>query len=107
MLELAQYDFDIIYRPGIDNADADALSRQAWNIGEDGPWKPAEMEKNEQDLLRAAESQLVGGDVGTSPTEEGREQREGRKKGVHTGCGAQQKMEGVNHRELGGNHLSD
>ena len=51
MLELAQYDFDIIYRPGIDNADADALSRQAWNIGEDGPWKPAELEKNEQDLL--------------------------------------------------------
>ena len=36
-----------------------------------------------------------------------REQREEGKKGVHTGCGAQQKVAGVNHTGLGGNHLSD
>ena len=49
--------------------------------------------------------------VGTNPTdmekEEGGEQREEGKKGVHTGCGAQQKVAGVNHTGPGGNHLSD
>ena len=104
LLELAQFDFEIIYRPGIENADADALSRQAWNIGEDA-WRPAEEEEqNEQDLLRAAKSQLVGGDVGTSPTE-----------GVnhsglgvgHSGLGVSHSGLGVNHSGLGVNHLSN
>ena len=112
MLQLAQFDFDIIYRPGKDNLDADALSRQAWGMGEDGPWRPAEEERKQDDKLRSASiSQVVGGDVGTNPTdmekEEGGEQREEGKKGVHTGCGAQQKVAGVNHTGLGGNHLSD
>ena len=114
MIQLQQYDFSIEYRPGTENADADALSRQAWDSGEGDPWRPAAVLGHEDEELRAAPiSQVVGGDVGTSPTdmekekEEGREQREGRKKGAHTGCGAQQKVDGVNHIGLGGNHLSD
>ena len=77
MLQLLQYDFSIIYRPGVEHLDADALSRQAWKSTEGDPWRPAailqreEKEQEETDELRAApNSQLVGGDVGTSPTEE-------------------------------------
>ena len=65
------------YRPGVEHLDADALSRQAWKSTEGDPWRPAailqreEMEQEEADKLRAAtNSQLVGGDVGTSPTGE-------------------------------------
>ena len=68
LLQLAQFDFEITYRPGIENCDADALSRQAWNISEEDPWKPAEEEEQtEQDLLRAANSQIVGGRCGDQP----------------------------------------
>ena len=77
MLQLLQYDFSIEYRPGVEHLDADALSRQAWKSTEGDPWRPAailqreEKEQEEADKLRAAtNSQLVGGDVGTSPTGE-------------------------------------
>ena len=75
MLQLQQFDFTIIYRPGAEHLDADALSRQAWQSSEGDPWRPAaifqreEKEQEEADELRAApNSQVVGGDVGTSPT---------------------------------------
>ena len=38
MLQLLQFDFVIEYRPGVENGDADALSRQAWDTGVDGHW---------------------------------------------------------------------
>ena len=38
MLQLLEYDFSIVYRPGAMNQDADALSRQAWNSSEGDPW---------------------------------------------------------------------
>ena len=80
MQQLLQYDFSTQYRPGVEHLDADALSRPAGD-----PWRPTvilqreeneqeQREENEQektDELRAApKSQLVGGDVGTSPTDE-------------------------------------
>ena len=75
MLQLQQFDFSIVYRPGAEHLDADALSRQAWQSSDSDPWKPAailqreEMEQAEADELRAApKPQVVGGDVGTSPT---------------------------------------
>ena len=75
MLQLLQFDFTIVYRPGVEHLDADALSRQAWQSSEGDPWRPAailqreERKQEEADELRAApNSQLVGGDVGTSPT---------------------------------------
>ena len=37
MLQLLEYDFSIAYRPGREHADADALSRQAWDTRKDGP----------------------------------------------------------------------
>ena len=71
--------------PGVEHLDADALSRQAWKSTEGDPWRPdailqrEEKEQEEADKLRAAtNSQLVGGDVGTSPTDE-KKQKEPRK----------------------------
>ena len=85
MQQLLQYDFSIEYQPGVEHLDADALSRQAWQSSEGDPWRPAailqreEKEQEEADKLRAAtNSQLVGGDVGTSPTGE-KKQKEPRK----------------------------
>ena len=73
MLQLQQFDFVIKYRPGVENGDADALSRQAWDSGVDGHWlTELDARGHEEDGpgLRAAPSLLVGGDVGTeSPTE--------------------------------------
>ena len=75
MQQLLQYDFSIQYRPGVEHLDADALSRP-----EGDPWRPTailqreEKEHEKTDELRAApKSQLVGGDVGTSPTDEKKE----------------------------------
>ena len=71
--------------PGMEHLNADALSRQAWKSTEGDPWRPdailqrEEKEQEEADKLRAAtNSQLVGGDVGTSPTGE-KKQKEPRK----------------------------
>ena len=76
MLQLLQFDFSIVYRPGAEHLDADALSRQAWKSDEGDPWRPAAvLQREEKELeetvkLRAApKSHLVGGDVGSSPTE--------------------------------------
>ena len=66
MLQLLEYDFTIEYRPGSQNQDADALSRQAWDSSEGDPWRPAVMEAEESMELRAASViSRVGGDVGT------------------------------------------
>ena len=71
MLQLLQFDFSIEYRPGQENGDADALSRQAWDSRTDDPWQQLAGGREEDGPgLRAAPSFGVGGDVGTeSPTE--------------------------------------
>ena len=68
MLQLLEFDFTIEYRPGRENSDADALSRQAWDTRVGGPWQtePGLEEIGSDDSgLRAAPSLVVGGDVGT------------------------------------------
>ena len=60
MLKLQEFDLEIIYKPGKENADADGLSRQAWS-SEDCLVK---------EQPRAVVISQVGGDVGTNPTEE-------------------------------------
>ena len=85
MLQLLQYDFSIIYRPGVEHLDADALSRQAWKSSEGDPWRPAAVLQREElrdvvdstGLRAAPNSQLVGGDVGTTPTIESSVQKQG------------------------------
>ena len=67
MLQLLEFDFTILYRPGSQNQDADALSRQAWESEDGDPWRPAVKEKEEQ-LRAAGAASLVGGDVGTVRT---------------------------------------
>ena len=72
MLQLLEFDFAIVYRPGDQNQDADALSRQAWDTGEGDPWRPAaetETEEHEEQLRAAATISVVGGDVGTAHIE--------------------------------------
>ena len=65
MLQLLEYDFTIVYRPGAMNQDADALSRQAWSSSEGDPWRPAAVEAEEIQLRTATKVSVVGGDVGT------------------------------------------
>ena len=67
MLQLLEFDFCIIYRPGDQNQDADALSRQAWDTGEGDPWRSAAENEKEEQLRAATEISVVGGDVGTAP----------------------------------------
>ena len=74
MLQLLQFDFSIMYRPGGQNQDADALSRQAWDTGDGDPWRPAAVsgrEEQEEQLRAAAKTFVVGGDVGTAHMGEG------------------------------------
>ena len=72
MIQLLQFDFSIVYRPGDQNQDADALSSQAWDTGEGDPWRPAAVSGREEDELRAAARTFgVGGDVGTAHIGEG------------------------------------
>ena len=66
ILKLLQYDFEIKYRPGLENGDADALSRQAWDSRSGDPWQmePIIEVKDTVLGLRPAQSFVVGGDVG-------------------------------------------
>ena len=71
LLQLLQFDFKITYRPGVENSDADALSRQAWDSRDGDPWLLAESGVEQLRILRPAQSLGVGGDVGTAHIKEG------------------------------------
>ena len=63
LLKLLDFTFSVEYRPGIHHQDADGLSRQAWNTTDFG----SHLDFIPISQPRAAESSLVGGDVGISP----------------------------------------
>ena len=39
VLKLQNFDFEVVYRPGSGNGDADGLSRQAWDSASEQPWE--------------------------------------------------------------------
>ena len=67
-LQLMDFEFEIVYKPGNTHQDADGMSRQGWENDEE--------EEQEQVQVQADDRQTrtsdvkVGGDVGTSPTRE-------------------------------------
>ena len=65
VLQLLEFDFVVKYRPGVENGDADALSRQDWESSLGSTWLDGRDEEDQG--LRAAQSFVVGGDVGTEP----------------------------------------
>ena len=65
ILQLLQFDFEIRYRPGQENCDADALSRQAWDSRAGDSWQMETGGESEEAGLRPAPSSVVGGDVGS------------------------------------------
>ena len=65
VMQLLEFDFVVKYRPGSENGDADALSRQDWESKLGSTWRH-ELDEEDQGL-RAAQSFVVGGDVGTEP----------------------------------------
>ena len=64
VLQLLEYDFCVTYRPGLENGDADALSRQAWDSRSGDPWQQEDVGVADEHGLRTAQSFVVGGDVG-------------------------------------------
>ena len=58
MLKLLDFCFDIEYRPGKRNQDADSLSRQAWSTDEVG--SDSRLEKEEAEQLRTTEDSIGG-----------------------------------------------
>ena len=73
VLQLLQFDFQIEYRPGPENCDADALSRQAWDSRAGDPWQMESEGVEEGTGLRPAPSLVVGGDVGSEPPQRSKE----------------------------------
>ena len=60
VIQLMDFDFQILYRPGCKHQDADALSRQSWEV-----------------LPPRSDGISIGGDVGIAPhIEEGRQEKE-------------------------------
>lgn len=74
MIQLLDYDFQIIYRPGSKNQDADALSRQSWDSAT----------SSEEELAGSqprTDGVSVGRAVGISPHIERKKEEE-----AETGC---------------------
>ena len=66
VLQLLDFNFEIVYRPGKEGQDADALSRQAWDSKDGDPCRPdSEGEKQPREQPRSTAG-LKGGDVGTA-----------------------------------------